>query len=49
VGVFAEKGLLWKEGAVFGAASAVEALWPSRRSNRGGLVLLAIVKVPVFL
>jgi len=26
-GVSAEKGLLWKEGVVFGAAPAVEALW----------------------
>jgi len=39
-GVSTVKGLLWKEGVVFGAAPAVEVLQPLRDSDREGLVLL---------
>jgi len=35
--------LLWKEDALFGVAPTIEALWPSRRSDRGGNLLALVL------
>jgi len=42
-GVFAAKGLLWNEGAVFGVALAVEVLRLPRRSSRRRNVLALVL------